>query len=259
MNRRRIAVVAASALTLVALGGCGQLSEKRLDYSRTENVKIDKITVRPGSGDVTVRSGDASNVQIKRIVRYRGGEPRDANYRIDGTELVIDTDCGGQCSVSYDVTAPKGVSVRGENGSGDVELSEVSTVDIKIGSGRITVRGATGPVRAETGSGDISINDARQAVSAHTGSGGVTGRGLGGGEVKVETGSGDIQLSLDTAGPVRANASSGSVELVVPAGRYRVRATAESGDKQVGVADDPTGTALLDVQTGSGDIKISQR
>jgi hypothetical protein len=259
MNRRRIAAVTAGTLTLVALGGCGQLSEKRLDYSRTENVKIDKITVRPGAGDVTVRSGDGSNVQIKRIVRYRGGKPRDTNYQIDGTELVLDTDCGPQCSVSYDITAPTGVSVRGENGSGDVELSQVSTVDIKIGSGRITVSGATGTVRAETGSGDISISDAKQAVSAHTGSGDVTGRGLGGGEVRVETGSGDIQLSLDTAGAVKADASSGSVELAVPAGRYRVRAAAESGEKQVAVTDDPTAPLLLDVQTGSGDIKISQR
>ncbi|MFD0822752.1 DUF4097 family beta strand repeat-containing protein [Micromonospora zhanjiangensis] len=258
MIRPWTAVAVASALVLVALGGCSQISEKRLEYTRTENVKITKITVRPGSGDVVIRTADAQTVQIKRLVRYRGAEPDGTNYRIDGTDLVVDTDCGRQCGVSYDIVAPRGVSVSGENGSGEINVAEVDGVDVKVGSGGITVRGATGPVRAETGSGDVSISDARQTVSAVAGSGDVTGRGLGGGEVTVRTGSGEINLSLDRAGPVRAEASSGTVNLTVPPGTYRVRAVADSGERQVRVTEDPASTVLLDVHSGSGDVTITQ-
>jgi hypothetical protein len=106
--------------------------------------------VLPGAGDVTVRAGSAPGVRIKRVVRYRGAQP-ETTYRITGTELVLDTDCGNDCSVSFEVTAPEGVAVRGETGSGDVELSGVGVVEVKLGSGAADVTGANGPVREEPG------------------------------------------------------------------------------------------------------------
>ncbi|MEQ4303614.1 DUF4097 family beta strand repeat-containing protein [Plantactinospora sp. B6F1] len=243
-------------VAMVALAGCDGLAEQRLTYDRTEDVKITEVEVLPGSGDVTVRTGAVQNVRIKRVVQYRGPEPSDATYRIDGTTLVLDTDCGRHCGVSYDILAPAGIALHGENGSGDIALTALTEVDIKVGSGDIAVTDASGAVRVETGSGDITLDRLPGTVTARAGSGSIEGRSLGAGKVNAQTGSGDIRLTLGTAGSVQASASSGSIELTVPAGDYRVRAHADSGDVDVTVPDDPAAESVLDVRTGSGDITV---
>ncbi|MGX7675700.1 DUF4097 family beta strand repeat-containing protein [Plantactinospora sp. DSM 117369] len=243
-------------VALIALAGCDGLAEQRLTYDRTEDVKITEIEISPGAGDVVVRTGAVQNVRIERVVQYRGPEPNDATYRIEGTKLILDTDCGRHCGVSYDVLAPAGVALRGENGSGDVTLTALAEVDLKVGSGDISVTDASGSVRVETGSGDVTLNRVPGTVSARAGSGSIEGRSLGAGKVAAQTGSGDISLTLTAAGSVQASASSGSIDLTVPAGGYQVTAHADSGSTDVQVPNDPAATSVLDVQTGSGSITV---
>ncbi|HEX5540598.1 MAG TPA: DUF4097 family beta strand repeat-containing protein [Micromonospora sp.] len=258
MNASRTASAAVSLLTFVALAGCVRISPHQLVFDKTEDVKITEIAVTPGSGDVTVRTAAVSMVQIKRTVRYRGDEP-DANYRIEGTVLTVDTRCGRNCSVSYDITAPQGVAVGGSTGSGDLTLTNVGRVDVATGSGSITVQGASQAVRAETGSGDITVTDGLGPVSVEAKSGSVVGRGLGGGEVSVRTNSGDVSLTLDTPQSVRLSVGSGDVTLSVPTGSYRVSARTSSGDQDIRVPSDPAAPFLLDLSSRSGDIELSYR
>lgn len=256
-TRSSVAVVGTVALVaLVALAGCDPLAEQRLTFDRTEDVKITEIELAPGSGEVVVRAGAVTNVRIERVVRYRGAEPNDTGYRIEGTKLFLDTDCGRHCDVSYDVLAPAGVRLRGENGSGDVRLTALSEVDIRVGSGDVTVTDVTGPVRAETGSGGIELTRLPGTVSARAGSGTIQGRQLGAGKVQAQTGSGDISLTFATAASAQASASSGTIELTVPAGAYQVRTHVESGSTDVTVPNDPAAKDVLDLQTGSGDITV---
>ncbi|MEH1011871.1 DUF4097 family beta strand repeat-containing protein [Micromonospora sp. CPCC 206060] len=255
----RLLTGATAALLLGALVGCGELAHRRLDFSDTEAVKVTKITILPGSGDVTVRTAAVPDTMIKRVVRYQGGEQPTAAYRLEGTALFLDTDCGRHCSVSFEVLAPEGVTVSGENGSGDVELTRVGAVELLVGSGDIRVRGTSATVRAETGSGEIEVTDATGAVRLRTGSGSVSGRGLSGGEIDAETGSGDVTLTLDAPGSVRAHAGSGSVEVTVPAGAYQVRTRTGSGDATVSIPDDPTAKLVLDVSADSGDVTVRPR
>ncbi|TDC70685.1 hypothetical protein E1193_29660 [Micromonospora sp. KC606] len=253
--RSTVALGAATALILSA--GCDTLAFRRLDFDQTEAVRIGTVTVRPGSGDVVVRAiGPATEVRIKRVLRYQGDQP-EHRYEIRGDELVLDARCGPRCSVSYEVTAPEGVTVRGETGSGDVELTKVGTVDFVLGSGNIGVTSATGPVRVKTGSGNIDVTDVAGATRLRASSGDITGDRLGG-EVDAETGSGDVTLGLDRPASARAHTSSGDVTLVVPAGRYRVRSSAGSGDTALGVPDDPGAPLLLDLSTGSGNVTLGQ-
>ncbi|MEU4778328.1 DUF4097 family beta strand repeat-containing protein [Micromonospora sp. NPDC023633] len=276
MALHRTTAALAAATTLIVSAGCDNLSFRRLDYDNTEAVRISSIRVLPGAGDVTVRAiGAQDEVRIKRVVRYQGGQP-DTTYEIKGTELVLDTDCGSRCSVSYEVTAPDGVSVKGETGSGDVDLSRVGPVEMRLGSGNIRVTAASGPVRAETGSGNIQVSGAGGPVRAEAGSGNVevaevaaavtlrtsagdiTAHRLDGG-VDAEAGSGDVTVDLTTPASARVHASSGNVELVVPPGRYRVRSSTDSGDAELGVTDDPSAALVLDLSTGSGNVTVTQR
>ncbi|MFG3708867.1 DUF4097 domain-containing protein [Micromonospora sp. NPDC047670] len=276
MPLHRTVATLAVAATLIVSAGCDNLASRRLDYDNTEAARISTVRVLPGAGDITVRAiGAPGEVRIKRVVRYHGGQ-REATYEIKGAELVLDTDCGNDCSVSYDVTAPEGVSVKGETGSGDVDLSKVGAVEMKLGSGNIRVSGADGPVQAETGSGDVTVagangpvtiktgsgnievDDAPAAVTLQAGSGDITGRRLGAG-VDAEAGSGNITVDLAKPASARTHTSSGDVSLVVPAGRYQVRSQAGGGETSLGVSHDPTAPLVLDISTDGGDQTITQR
>ncbi|MCW3816781.1 DUF4097 domain-containing protein [Micromonospora sp. DR5-3] len=251
-------VAAAAAASLILLCGCDTISFRRLDYDNTEAVKITRITVEPGAGNVTVRAaGSAAQVRIKRTVRYQGGQP-DTRYEINGDELVLRTDCGPRCSISWEVSAPEGVAVRGETDSGDVEMSQVGAVEFKLGSGNVSVSGAHGDVRAETGSGNIDVVDAAGAVRLRATSGDITAQRLAAG-VDAETTSGNVTVELATPASARVHAGSGDVELAVPDGRYRVRGSTGSGDRDLGVTDDPAAALVLDVSTGSGNVTITRR
>ncbi|WP_089021943.1 DUF4097 family beta strand repeat-containing protein [Micromonospora coriariae] len=259
--RRRAAAPIALGLTtaLILLAGCDNLSFRRLDYDDTETVKITAIRVQGGSGDVVVRgTGPAGQARIKRVVRYQGGEPDNARYEIEGSELVLDTDCGSQCSISYEVTVPEGVAVQGETSSGNVELSRVGTVELQVSSGDVRISGASGAVGVEARSGNIEVNEAAAAVRLRASSGDITARRLGG-TVDAEASSGNVNVELDKPASARVHASSGDVTLVVPQGSYRVRSNADSGDETVTVADNPAASLVLDGSADSGNLTISER
>ncbi|MFI7427543.1 DUF4097 family beta strand repeat-containing protein [Micromonospora sp. NPDC049836] len=259
LHRTAVAVTAAAA-SLILLCGCDNLSFRRLDYDNTEATGISRITVPSGgAGDVAVRAtGPAGQVRIKRVVRYQGGQQPDTRYQIKGDELVLPTDCGARCTVSWEVTAPAGVAVRGETSSGNVELAQVGTVEFTLRSGDLSVSGARGDVRAETTSGNIRVVDAAGAVRLRASSGDIEARRLGA-RVDAEATSGNVTVELDQPAPVRLRASSGDIDLTVPDDRYRVRASARSGDTNLGVPDDPAASLLLDVAATSGNVRIIRR
>lgn len=252
---RRASTALAATVTLIVLAGCNNLSFRRLDFDTTEQVRITTIRLLPGAGDVVVRAdGDPDRVRIKRVVRYQGDQPA-TTYEIKGGELVLDTSCGHRCSVSYEVVSGEGVRVEGETRSGNVDLSRVGQVELKVGSGDVRVVGAAGPVRVETGSGEIEVADVPAPVVLRAGSGNINATRLRG-EVDAQASSGNVTVELARPASARAHASSGHVELRVPPGAYQVRSEAGSGDVDVDVPNDPSASLVLDVRTGSGDISV---
>jgi len=249
---------AAGIAALVAMGGCDEMQQARLDFSTTEKVKITEIRISGGSGDVAVGSGPAGEVRIDRVVRYRGAEPG-KTYRIEGSVLHVETDCGPRCGVSYDIHAPAGVAVRGETNSGDLILTDVSTVDVRVDSGRVSVTDATGDVKVVATSGDIRAVNVAGNLTADVTSGTIDARGLTGTTTQITATSGDVTLSLGTAGDVRADVTSGSIDLAVPPGPYKIDATASSGEVDIRVPTDPAGQHHLDLTTKSGDITVTGR
>ena len=249
-------VVAAAALLLTGCGE-GDVTQRQLNLDSVEPVAVSSIVLQAGAGKVVVRTGDVQQTEIRRTVRYRGDEP-DAGYRIHGTELVLETGCGPFCSISYEITAPRNVAVRGRNDTGDVELTQVGPVDLRVGSGAVRIDGAAGQVTAETGSGALTVQQVEGSVALRTGSGAVTGRELAG-DVDAETGSGAIGLTLRTVSSVNARTGSGAVRLEVPAGDYQIRVETNSGRRQIDVPDVPAAAHTLQVRTAGGDVTIGRR
>ncbi|GAA0812590.1 DUF4097 family beta strand repeat-containing protein [Spirilliplanes yamanashiensis] len=253
MNLTRALGVAALAGTL-SLTGCFATPQAQLEFSDTETAKITEIRLSGGAGDVLVRSSSRADTAVNRVVRYRGAEP-ERTYRIEGSVLTIDTRCGNDCFVTYDIEAPAGVAVTGSLGSGDIRLTRVGKVDVELQSGDVTVDGATGTVAVRTTSGDIVASGVKGAVELTATSGDVEARGIAG-AVTAETTSGNVELRLAEAVAVRARASNGDVTVAVPQGAYRVQVATGNGDQEVSVPDVASAAHLLDVVTDNGDVYV---
>jgi hypothetical protein len=255
----RWAVLPLAAAAVLAVAAC-DVALSTTEDDKTERAAVTEVRISGGGGDVTVQPGTPGQAEIHRKIRYSGDEPSGRTYRIDGGILYLDTDCGRHCDVSYDVKVPEGVKVSGENDSGDVRLTGVSTVDISVNSGTASVTRATGPVRVLADSGDILLTDVAADVTAQADAGDVRATNVRAANADVRVDSGDISLSLASPANVRAEASSGDVTVRVPPGTgYRVDASADDGDKTLEIPNDANGTHQLSVHTSSGDISVTTR
>jgi len=255
MRLRVVILAVLGTLALASAAACG-LETNRLEDGEQLPDRVTEVRISGGSGDVTLSADDTvSGVDIRRSVRYVREVPGKTT-RVEQGVLHLSTECGNQCSVSYEVRTPRGVKVTGENGSGTIDVRGVSDVDVRVGSGDIRVSDATGAVTARTGSGRIELTNIAGDTTATTSSGDVDGRDLRGARTMIEVASGTITLDLPGTGDVTARTNSGSIEVRVPDRCCRVTAGAESGSETVEVATNPDSPNDLDLHTDSGDITV---
>ena len=251
---RRAGILAIVVASTTALTGCSGVVGAKMTFNDTEKVKITQIRLSGGHGDVLVRTAAVTETTIQRVVR-RNADPGES-YRLDGSALVVNTSCGPDCSVAYEITAPVGVAVQGELRSGDVQLTDVGAVDLRLTSGDLDVQGPTGAVRVRATSGDIRVVNATSAVDVQSTSGDIVAEEVAG-PVTLKVTSGDVNAALTTANSVTAQTTSGDVQVRVPTGSYRVAATTGSGDAVVqGLVSDPTAKNVINVRTASGDALV---
>lgn len=254
---RRARVLALIAVSATALSGCAGVIGAKMTYDDTEKVKISDIVLSGGSGDVKISTAAVTETSIRRIIR-RTTNPG-ASYQLSGSILSLDTSCGINCAVSYEIQTPPGVKVRGNLDSGDIQLAGVADTDVQVSSGDVTVTDATGPVKARAIAGDISVLRSHGTVSSVTTSGDI--RVIDPlGAVTVRATSGDVQVRLAAPGSVTADATSGDLDISVPQGSYNVinRSPRDDGDDDsiTGLTSDPSSKNVLDVKASSGDIHI---
>ncbi|TMQ96670.1 DUF4097 domain-containing protein [Actinomadura soli] len=195
-------------------------------------VRIDNID----SGSVTLRGG-ASKASLHRTVEYRGDKPTRQTHRVENGILKL-RDCGNNCSVRYTIDLPGRVPVDGATDSGSIKLSKVGAVNVS------------------TDSGSIHLDDVAGSVNAKTDNGKIEGRGLKGDGIDARTDNGKITLTLGKPQNIRAVTSNGGVTVTVPAGRYRVSARTDNGDRTIGIPDDASAPHRLDLTTDNGDINV---
>ena len=140
--------------------------------------------------------------------------------------------------------------IRAASGSGDVHLEHTADVEVRTGSGDITIDVVTGSCGTKSGSADVVIGSVAGDANVVTGSGDVAIASVIG-TLNVKSGSGDVAVTGCGDG---VDALAGSGDLVLRRVDHgRVKAKTGSGDIQIGVAH---GTAAyLDVMTMSGDVE----
>ncbi|MBZ5564170.1 MAG: DUF4097 domain-containing protein [Acidobacteriia bacterium] len=266
--RRFLGLLAVAALVAsTALGARAFAVEGR--FERTLNVTgpVD-LDVSTGSGDITVRTGNATTVHVVGIIKSERNlfsDTADIEKRIRAIEAnppvvqhgniikigqIEDRELTRNISISYQLVVPAETRLRSETGSGDQAIQGLARqVEASSGSGDIALSNTGDTVRTSTGSGDISIEGTKGHVHASTGSGDIKASGIGGG-FHASSGSGDIELEQTASGDVDVDSASGTVNLRGVHGSLRVQTA--SGNVTV----DGQGQGTWKLNSASGNIRI---
>ncbi|MGX7823943.1 DUF4097 family beta strand repeat-containing protein [Actinokineospora sp. 24-640] len=266
---RVLAGIAVAGLAATLVGGCGLATSR---YTEKDGIGQDITSIRlnQDAGAVNIRVGGTPSVT--RTVHHLDDKPG-ATHRVEGGALILEG-CGlNNCWIDYEVVVPRKVALAGDVASGDVTVEGAVSVDLRTSSGDVDVRGVSGAVSVEANSGRVELADVGENASVQVRSGDVDLRGVRGdatvrsssgtvtvagvgGKVDVEATSGDVAVGVSTVSDVRAHANSGAVSVTVPRGRYRMTVDVGSGEVDSAVADDPAGTAALDLAASSGDVTV---
>lgn len=220
---RELAVTVVAMVAVAGLAGCGAaigLGGKQFTDDRVESAGVTAVRLAGGDGAITLRRGTGSGIQIHRTVWYRHDRPQHRADRVEGSTLVLDTTCGRDCTFGYSVTLPAQYSVSGQLATGPVDVSGVSTVDVKTNDGSIKVRDASGNVNVTTGTGPIDVRNA-PSVDARTNDGGISVHNVTG-AVVAKTGTGPIDITTAN-GNVEATTTDGSIKLTGVTGTVTAR------------------------------------
>lgn len=247
------------------------------------------IDVSTGSGDITVRPGEAGTVRVRgKIQAHDNGDDTDAAKRVryleqnppiqqDGNRIRIgrveDRELARNVSIDYELEVPIETQVTSTTGSGDVSVEGIrgpvnarsgsgdmkfrrvqSDVSLRTGSGDAKLEEISGGrAEVETGSGDVELRDSRCAIRVRTGSGDIRAEGELAGDWTLHAGSGEISVRLppETSFDLDAHTSSGAIHTSLP---ITVEGSIGRGELRGRVKG---GGARLELRTGSGDISIN--
>jgi hypothetical protein len=213
---------------------------KPTDGSNKEDVKAAEATrVEYDDGRLLVKAP-----KVRSWLNRTGGGSLDVTIELPtGSQLhaalvSADARCHGQLG-----------HCRITTGLGHLEIDEATTLDIKSGTGDITVQRAIGHAEIRTGSGEVRVRELDvSGVIKNTN--GDTWVGEAGGDLRAQAANGDI--AVDRAHDnVVAKSSNGDVRLGA-AERGTVVLETQLGDVEIGI---PEGTAAyLDVSTSAGKV-----
>lgn len=256
-----ILAIAATMATVPAMAS----DEGHFDRTLAVTGAVD-LDIQTGSGNITVRPGDSSKVEIHAKIHasnWHGGGDIEARIKsiednppIEQSGNVIrigheeDREREHNISISYEVIVPAQTKLHSQSGSGDESAESISgPVDAASGSGSLRISNIGGETHARTGSGDIDLKEIKGSSRAGSGSGSIHATGIGG-AFNGQTGSGEIRLEQSAPGDVEIGSGSGSVEVKSVKGAVRV----STGSGEIDASGDPTGEWKL--RTGSGDVTV---
>lgn len=238
------------------------------------------LKVELNAGNIDITSADTSQTTVELEALHGDSYAREliaaarVEQRGDKISVILPTNKGGlfgrkgQVRATIEVphesslkiqTGSADVDGRGrfgqahvDNGSGDVELAQVASGELRSGSGDVTVERVIASLKVKTGSGDVAIGPIGGGGDIMAGSGDIVLDTVVG-PLKVKTGSGDVVVK---SGGDRVDALAGSGDVLVKRVDHgEVFAKTGSGDITIGVAH---GTAAyLDIQTVTGDVHSS--
>jgi len=110
------------------------------------------------------------------------------------------------------IEVPQGMNADVGDGSGELEIVNVGSLELSDGSGEITIESAGGSVTINDGSGNITIDNVRGDVRVSDGSGEINVRNVTGSFTVKSDGSGGISASDIRGSVIVENDGSGEID-----------------------------------------------
>ena len=234
--------------------------------SRIETVPVAEpilAQLRTGNGDVRITGSDDDQVRV--VLNGSPAEIDRARVDLSYGTLIVDTAPApdrvpaaigtlvdllvGRDNVDVEVQLPPGCRLDLRGGSGEVTISTpVAEAEIQVRSGDVTMAEVRGLAQLRTGSGDIRIPSAG-SVQIHTESGDVV-VDQASQAAQITTGSGDVRLDR-AGGPIAMKTGAGDLRIGMITGEATV--TLGSGELTI----DQMGAGRLEIDSGSGDVTVT--
>lgn len=241
----RMAIVGlAGSVAVSALAGCavdvGAPQHRTNSYSVAGPPRT--LVVNAHVGNVHVTGSDSGKVSVAERISFRGTAPS-TSHRVSAGTLTLDSDCPAleTCSVGYDITVPRAMTVRVTSNVGEIRLRSLS-----------------GQVTAHTNAGGIDLGSVSGPVEATGHAGSIRGQDVSSPRVTVRSTAGTIDVTF-SAVPATVTATSviGSVTLRVPGSvSYNVTASASVGSTHVGVRRSPASPHVITAATRTGSVTV---
>lgn len=210
---------------------------KDYDFS-VDAASLESLQLAVGAGKLTVTGNSASN-EVRVVATACANtskrlEELDLTHQVRNSDLLVRTErhrsgsflswisLGNNYSyIDIEVTMPNDLALDVDDGSGAVEISNISSLSLNDGSGSILIEDISDDVDVNDGSGPISISGVSGIVSVDDGSGPIRIRDSnevdiiddGAGEISIENIRSNVIIRNDGSGGIRIRDVAGSVEI----------------------------------------------
>ena len=223
-------------VTLVVLCATLTLSFEKVKELSLDAEGVQKLKIDCGSGYLKVTGKESSGVIVVRaeIVRKGKSDKEADKYIRDNVILKLERDgdravlvskfknklFSGNRAINLTVNVPQNIHLDVKDGSGEMSIQNITgNLYVDDGSGEIKVEDIQGNVKIEDGSGTLTIRDVKGDVSIDDGSGtiyvsGVSGTVVvddGSGSINIEGVGGDVHIKDDGSGSLSIRDVKGKV------------------------------------------------
>lgn len=224
---------------------------QRCEHSRdidlaTDATGVNLAVITAGAGELTIEGGLTDQVVIEgRACASDAGRLEEMSVEIDprGDRLEIETQIpdgwswtGGRYAyIDLHIRVPSGMAVRVVDGSGNLAIRDVASVQLEDGSGNVELSGIRGDVSVDDGSGNLDLAAVGGEIWVHDGSGNIDIRDAG--SVVIDSdGSGSIEVDGVHDSVIVHSDGSGAIWVASVGGDFTVHRDGSGGIRHSDVA-----------------------
>lgn len=256
-----LALAITSILTLYS-----SLASATVENQVFEGKGLEKLELRNTSGNSRVEASTDGKAYVS-ATKIDASSSCSVKMNREGHLLVVKVHQGGlfftgSCKVDLVVKVPESLALNVRSGSGDISVQGTKgEIDFRTGSGSAELNVETAKLIGRLGSGAAKVSGSIGDADVKSGSGDIELSGLRG-DARVDTGSGDMRLAFSAVpekGRLEIRTGSGDATVSLPA-TTKVLTSFKSGSGKIynELGDSPDAPFVISAKSGSGDLSIKK-
>ena len=235
----------------------GRNISSELEESKTLKVDTEKpltLKVSDAAGDVTITGADVDTVQVEVVKTAYDSSQSRADEEVKGIEYTVDQ-TGNTITLTYEL--PKSMNFNNNINTVDfaVTVPVNTNVDVKTGSGEVSVSGTEGKVNIVNSFGDIQLDNLAGKLSVESRSGRLVANSVNAGsaDISLSSGFGSITLEQASGANITLYSDSGTLDVEDVRASQNIELTSKFGN----VSFDSGSAGSLTVTTNSGVVSFT--